>query len=199
MITAKIGQGCKLIIDQIVWLLSLLKISPNVLTVFGVVVSIFTAAAFAMEHFGYAGSLLIIAGLFDMLDGAVAQVSKAETSYGAFLDSMVDRYSDFIVMLGVIIYYGRNDRLAYVVLSGVALMGSMLTSYARARAECLIPSCKVGFLERPERVVILILGTLFHNMDAAIWVIAVLSNWTVLHRIIYTRKYLKQHSPEKLG
>lgn len=194
MITAKIGQGCKLIIDQIVGVLSLLKISPNVLTVFGVVVSVFTAAALAMGRFGYACVLLILAGLFDMLDGAVARVSKSETSYGAFLDSMVDRYSDFIVMLGLIIYYGLADRLTYVVLAGVALMGSVLTSYARARAECLIPSCKVGFLERPERVVILILGALFRGMDAAVWVIAVLSNWTVIQRILYTRKYLKEHS-----
>ena len=191
MITAKIGQGCKLILDQIVWFLSALKISPNVLTVFGVVVSIFTAAAFSMGRFGYAGSLLIIAGLFDMLDGAVARISKSETTYGAFLDSVVDRYSDFIVMLGVIIFYGRDNRLVYVVLSGVALMGSVLTSYARARAESLIPSCKVGFMERPERVVILILGALLHNMDAAIWAIAVLSNWTVIQRIIHTRRLLK--------
>lgn len=194
MITAKIGQGCKLIIDQIVGVLSLLKISPNVLTVFGVVVSVFTAAALATGRFGYAGVLLILAGLFDMLDGAVARVSKSETSYGAFLDSMVDRYSDFIVMLGLIIYYGLADRLTYVVLAGVALMGSVLTSYARARAECLIPSCKVGFLERPERVVILILGALFRGMDAAVWVIAVLSNWTVIQRILYTRKHLKERS-----
>ena len=195
MISAKIGQGCKLVIDQIVWFLSLLKINPNILTVFGVVMSIFTASALAMGRFGYASALLIITGLFDMLDGAVARVSKSETSYGAFLDSMVDRYSDFIVMLGLIIYYGRADRLTYVVLSGVALMGSVLTSYARARAECLIPSCKVGFLERPERVVILILGALFHGMDAAVWALAVLSNWTVIHRMIYTRKYLREHSP----
>ncbi|MBI4456519.1 MAG: CDP-alcohol phosphatidyltransferase family protein [Acidobacteria bacterium] len=194
MITAKIGQGCKLIIDQIVWCLSLLKVNPNILTVFGVVVSVFTAVALAMGRFGYAGTLLILAGLFDMLDGAVARVSKSETSYGAFLDSVVDRYSDFIVMLGLIIYYGWAERLTYVVLSGVALMGSVLTSYARARAECLIPSCKVGFLERPERVVILILGALFKSMDAAVWVIAVLSNWTVIHRILYTRKYLKERS-----
>ncbi|MBI2822582.1 MAG: CDP-alcohol phosphatidyltransferase family protein [Acidobacteria bacterium] len=193
MITAKIGQGCKVIIDQIVWVLSLLKINPNVLTVFGVVMSVFTSVALATGHFGYSGALLIIAGLFDMLDGAVARVSKSETSYGAFLDSVIDRYSDFTVMLGLIIYYGRADRLTYVVLCGIALMGSVLTSYARARAESLIPSCKVGFLERPERVVILILGALFNAMDAAVWVIAVFSNWTVIQRMLYTRKHLKEH------
>jgi CDP-diacylglycerol--glycerol-3-phosphate 3-phosphatidyltransferase len=102
----------------------------------------------------------------------------------------MDRYSDLIMYLGLIIHYGRVDRMNYVVLVGIVMMGSVLTSYARARAEGIIPKCKVGFLERPERIVLLIIGS-FYYMDPVLWVIAVLSNWTVVHRILYTRAVLK--------
>lgn len=103
-----------------------------------------------------------------------------------FFDSVMDRYSDLIMYLGLIIWYGSEDRMTYVVLVGVVMMGSVLTSYTRARAESLIPQCKVGFLERPERIVLLIIGS-FYYMEPVVWVIAVLSNWTVVHRILYTR------------
>jgi len=99
---------------------------------------------------------------------------------------VMDRYSDLIMYLGLIIWYGQQDRMTYVVLVGVVMMGSVMTSYTRARAESLIPHCKVGFLERPERIVLLIIGS-FYYMDPIVWVIAVLSNWTVVHRILYTR------------
>jgi CDP-diacylglycerol--glycerol-3-phosphate 3-phosphatidyltransferase len=152
--------------------------------------SIVVAYVFAIGQFRLAGVLLIVAGLFDMVDGMVARRLKEETPFGAFFDSIMDRYSDLIMYLGLIIYYGSQDRINYVVLVGIVMMGSVLTSYARARAECVIPKCKVGFLERPERIVLLIIGS-FYFMDPVLWVIAVLSNWTVVHRILYTRAVLK--------
>jgi CDP-diacylglycerol--glycerol-3-phosphate 3-phosphatidyltransferase len=145
----------------------------------------------AMGEFRLAGIVLIIAGLFDMVDGMVARQLGQETPFGAFFDSIMDRYSDLIMYLGLIIYYGRADRINYVVLVGIVMMGSVLTSYARARAECLIPKCKVGFLERPERIVLLLIGSFYGFMDPVIWVIAVLSNWTVVHRILYTRAVIR--------
>lgn len=167
-----------------------LRIHPNHLTFFGFLMSIVTAWTFSEGRFGLAGVILIIAGMFDMVDGMVARALKAETPFGAFFDSVMDRYSDLIMFLGLIIWYGKQGRLAYVVLVGVVMMGSVLTSYARARAECLIPHCKVGFLERPERIVLLIIGS-FYRMEPVLWVIAVLSNWTVLHRIVYTQAAIR--------
>lgn len=189
-ISDSIGRGAKVILDAIVWTLTRLHIHPNTLTVTGMLISVTAAYALAYGHFAWAGLILIFAGLFDMLDGAVARISNRETAFGAFLDSVLDRYSDMIVLLGLTIYYGRNDRLPYVVLVGTVIMGTVLTSYARARAESLIPKCKVGFLERPERVVLLIIGGLSGRMEAVLWVLAILSNWTVIHRILYVRKEL---------
>lgn len=190
MISAKIGQGAQIILRGIVKALTFLRIHPNHLTFLGFVMSILTAYAFARGRFGLAGMILIIAGLFDIVDGMVARILNAETPFGAFFDSIMDRYSDLIMYLGLIIWYGQHGRLTYVVLVGVVMMGSVLTSYARARAECLIPQCKVGFLERPERIVLLIIGS-FYRMEPALWVIAVISNWTVVHRILYTRRQIR--------
>ena len=200
MISHRLGQGGQWILKRIVKVMTLLRIHPNHLTFFGFVMSIGTAYAFSRGSFRIAGVILIIAGLFDMVDGMVARTLKAVTPFGAFFDSVMDRYSDLIIYLGLIIWFGGQGRLSYVVLVGVVVMGSVMTSYTRARAECLIPLCKVGFLERPERIVLLIIGS-FYIMEPVLWVIAVLSNWTVLHRILYTRQQARlkilnpKHSP----
>lgn len=186
MISEKIGLGAQVILKGIVKATTFLRIHPNHLTFLGFVISILTAYAFARGRFGIAGVILIVAGLFDMVDGMVARTRNAVTPFGAFFDSVMDRYSDLIIYLGLVIWYGQQGRMTYVVLVGVVVMGSVLTSYVRARAECLIPHCKVGFLERPERIVLLIIGS-FYLMEPVLWVIAVLSNWTVVHRILYTR------------
>ncbi len=145
---------------------------------------------------------MILAGLFDMLDGEVARVSRSETRFGAFYDSVIDRYSDIILLQGLMVWYARQQRLGYVVLVGVVFMGSIMTSYARARAESLIPTCKIGFMERPERIVLLIIGGLANRMEAVLWILAVLSNWTVIDRIYYTWKELpkpvRHEAPEGL-
>ena len=190
MISHTIGSVALKILGMVVSTLTFLKIKPNHLTTLGVVMCVVTGFAFAKGDFYSAGWLLIVAGLFDMVDGMVARIAEAETPFGAFYDSIMDRYSDLILYLGIMIYYGTNDRMAYVVLVGVCMMGSVLTSYARARAECFIPKCKVGFLERPERIVLLLIGAFSYHMDQVLWVLAVLSNWTVIHRMIYTRSVL---------
>jgi CDP-diacylglycerol---glycerol-3-phosphate 3-phosphatidyltransferase len=190
MISDKIGAGAQVVLRRIVGVLSFFHVKPNHLTFLGFVMSIVTAYVFSTGNFRLAGVLLIVTGLFDMVDGMVARTLDAVTPFGAFFDSIMDRYSDLILYLGLIIYYGRVDRMNYVVLVGVVMMGSVLTSYARARAECLIPKCKVGFLERPERIVLLIIGS-FYFMDPVLWVIAFLSNWTVIHRILYTRAEIR--------
>ncbi len=196
MISDKIGAGGQFILRGIVRALGVLHVKPNHLTFLGFVMSIVTAYVFSTGRFRWAGVFLIITGLFDMVDGMVARTMNKVTPFGAFFDSIMDRYSDLILYLGLIIWYGSQDRMNYVVLVGIVMMGSVLTSYARARAECLIPKCKVGFLERPERIVLLIIGA-FYFMDPVLWVIAVLSNWTVIHRILYTRSVIRAGEKKK--
>src|SRR5262249_5235343 len=129
-----------------------------------------------------------LAGIFDMLDGRVARITNSVTKFGAFFDSVLDRYSDLVIFLGLMTYYSKAQRLSYMILSGVVMMGAVMTSYTRARAESLIPLCKVGFLERPERLVLLIIGALTNRMAPVLWVMAIFSNLTVIHRISYTWK-----------
>jgi CDP-diacylglycerol--glycerol-3-phosphate 3-phosphatidyltransferase len=186
MISELIGTVCQAILDRIVRGLSYLKIDPNLITFVGFLITLPSAWFLAKGNFFAAGWVIIISGLFDMLDGRVARITNSVTRFGAFFDSVLDRYSDMAIFIGLMMYYSRSHRMGYAVLAGIAMMGSVLTSYARARAECLIPLCKVGFLERPERLVLLIIGTLFNRMAPVLWVLAVFSNLTVIHRIYFT-------------
>ena len=190
MISRLIGRGGKFLLDLIVRALTFFHINPNIITFTGVVISFFVAWDFGHGRFFRGGLILILAGMFDMLDGGVARVTRSETRFGAFYDSVIDRYSDIIILQGLMVWYAREHRLGYVVLVGVVFMGAVMTSYVRARAESLIQSCKVGFMERPERIVLLIIGALSNRLDAVLWVLAILGNWTVFSRIYYTWKEL---------
>jgi CDP-diacylglycerol--glycerol-3-phosphate 3-phosphatidyltransferase len=161
-------------------------INPNVLTFFGLLVNFAAAASFAVGNFRTGALIIFFAGFLDMLDGQVARRQKRVTAFGAFYDSTLDRYADMALYMGLLVYYSVSGRTPYVVLSAVATAGSVMVSYARARAESLIPLCKVGFMERPERLVLLIIGGLFGSMGPVLWVIAVISTITVIHRIYYT-------------
>lgn len=190
MFSNVIGRGGKFVLDLIVGILTRFRINPNILTFTGVLISLWAAFEFSYGNFRRGGLVIILAGLFDMLDGEVARVSKSVTRFGAFYDSVIDRYSDIIILQGLMVYYARHMMLGYVVLVGVVFMGAVLTSYTRARAESIIPSCKVGFMERPERIVLLIIGGLANRMESVLWILAVLGNWTVINRIYYTWKEL---------
>ena len=185
-ISGKIGAGGKQIVDSIVEGLAMLRVHPNILTLIGLLINIFAMVLFARGIFLWAGLVIVVAGIFDMVDGEVARRTKRVTKFGAFFDSVIDRYSDMLLLLGLVIWYAKINRIFYVGLTGLVLIGSVLTSYTRARAESLIPACKVGFLERPERIVLLIIGSLADRMAAVLWVMAILSNWTVSQRIWYT-------------
>src|SRR3989475_7795959 len=185
-ISGRIGAGGKWILDSLVAWLSNLHINPNVLTLLGLLINILAMVLFAKGIFLWAAVVILFAGIFDIMDGEVARRTKRVTKFGAFFDSVIDRYSDLLLLLGLIIWYAKIARIFYVGLTGLVLIGSVLTSYTRARAESLIPACKVGFLERPERIVLLIIGSLWDRMAAALWVMAILSNWTVSQRIWYT-------------
>ena len=184
--TGAIGRFFGAIIDRIVRWLALSRIHPNALTFIGLLINIFAAYLFSRGKFFSAGLVVIGAGLFDMVDGRVARATDQVTRFGGFFDSVVDRYSDLALFMGLLVYYASINRFFYIVLTAIVMTGSVMVSYTRARAECTIPKCKVGFLERPERVVLIIIGALFGRMAAVLWVIAVLSNLTVIHRMIYT-------------
>jgi len=173
------------------------RFSPDVLTITGLVLNCVACALFASSSgsprlLRVGGAVTLLASVFDLMDGRVARLRGRETKFGAFLDSTMDRYSDALLFLGLMLMYARLDRVPYMVLVWVAAFGSFMTSYARARAESLIPRCTVGFMERPERLVALILGALFNRMAIVLWIIAIFSNVTALQRTIYTYVELKK-------
>ena len=205
MFTGSIGRGGQRIIDAMVRWLAHGHINPNILTVIGVSLNVGCGVLFGTGRFFWAGIALIVANLFDMLDGQVARLSGRVTRFGGFLDSSLDRLSDMVIFVGLMIFYARNTELhstLNVFLAGAGLMGSVMVSYASARAESLIPKCDVGFLKRPERVVLFIIGALsthpgsnnfFANrMPAVLWVLAIGSYWTFAHRMYHTWRELNK-------
>lgn len=185
-ITRTIGLACNKVILLIVRGLALSKIHPNVLTFLGLLINVGAAWLLAVGQFRWAGAVIIGAGLFDMVDGRVARETNRVTRFGGFFDSVLDRYSDLGLLIGLLVWYGSIGRFSYVVLTAVAMIACVMVSYVRARAENSIPMCKVGFMERPERVVLVIIGALFDRMAPVLWVIAILGNLTVIHRMIFT-------------
>src|SRR4029453_18087191 len=196
--TASFGRVSKVLLYAIVRGLALTHISPNVLTFLGLVINVFAAFLFGYakgeDHwrlFLYAGLVIIGAGIFDMVDGRVARATGQVTVFGAFFDSVMDRYSDVALFFGLLVYYARANRFFYVVLVAFVMTSSLMVSYTRARAESLVKQCKVGFMERPERIVLVILGAWFNVMAPVLWVIAVISTLTVIHRIRNTYEQLQ--------
>jgi CDP-diacylglycerol---glycerol-3-phosphate 3-phosphatidyltransferase len=179
-------------INQIVRWLALSKIHPNALTFIGLLINIWAAWLFSEGKLFAAGMVVVGASVFDMVDGRVARAPGQVTRFGGFFDSVLDRYSDLALFMGLLVYYASINRYGYIVLTAVVMTGSVMVSYTRARAENSIPKCKVGFLERPERIVLIMIGALFNRMAAVLWVIAILSNWTVVHRMIYTWQEAKR-------
>ena len=165
-----------------------LHLRPNHLTVMGLAVSILAAAAFVTGHVRTGGLLVVLAGLFDFFDGSLARASGQVTPFGAFLDSVIDRYSDLVVLLGIVVLFSRFSNLRGAVAAMAALVGSLMVSYTKARAESIGVACNVGFMERPERMICLIAGALFDVLEPALWVLAVLANITAVHRIVFTRR-----------
>ena len=191
--TGAFGRGCKVLLTAIVRRMAIARVSPNVLTFLGLVINLIAACFFGYASganqramFFYAGLVVFAAGFMDLVDGRVARASNRVTRFGGFFDSVVDRYSDVALFFGLLVYYARANHFFYVVLVAVVMTGSVMVSYTRARAESLIGSCRVGFLERPERLVLVIIGAVFNHMAPVLWVLAVFSNITVIHRIYYT-------------
>ena len=184
--TGFIGTVCMFPLRAIIAASVALRIHPNTLTLIGVLINVAAAVALGREHFVLAGIIMIVANIFDFIDGKVAHITGTVSQFGAFWDSTLDRFSDIALFLGLIYLYADLRRTDYVMVASLAMMFSIMTSYARARAESLIEKCKVGFMERPERIVLFMIGAFTDRMAAVLWVILVLSIFTVADRIYYT-------------
>jgi CDP-diacylglycerol--glycerol-3-phosphate 3-phosphatidyltransferase len=194
--TGLVGQICMFPLRAIIAACVALEIHPNILTFAGLLINVAGAVALGQAHFITAGVIMIVANIFDFIDGKVARELHAETKFGGFWDSVIDRFSDIALFFGLIYLYSTLGRTDYVMITAIAMMFAIMTSYTRARAESLILKCKVGFMERPERIVLFMIGAFTNRMAAVMWVIGVLSVFTVADRIIYTYRELRDARPE---
>src|SRR3954464_7733603 len=185
-VTGAIGAACMYPLRALIRLCVALRIHPNTLTLIGYLINVAAAFALGYGHFTRAGVIIIIANIFDMIDGKVAHELQMQSQFGAFWDSTLDRLSDLALLTGLIFLYSRLGRSDYVLVASITLIFSIMTSYARARAESLVEKCKVGFMERPERIMLFMIGAFTNRMAGVLWVILALSILAVANRIYYT-------------
>ena len=190
--TGLIGRICMFPLRLIINTCVALRIHPNILTFVGLLINLLAAFELARGHFIRAGAIMVAANIFDFIDGKVAIELNAVSLFGGFWDSVIDRFSDIALFLGLIYLYSHLGRPDYVMVTAITMMFVIMTSYTRARAESLIKKCKVGFMERPERIVLFMIGAFTNRMAAVMWVIGVLSVFTVADRIIYTYRELRE-------
>ncbi len=188
MLTRNISRYFSWPIQRLAALLARTGIPPNVITWSALAANLGAGVLFADGRFREAGGMVIVAGLCDLLDGPVARLQNRVSLFGGFLDSILDRYADFLLFLGLLVYYVEMDRTRYAVLAGAAMAGAVMVSYAKARAASLVPESDVGFFDRPERLVLIILAALANRMGLALWILAIGTNIMVIQRIVDTRK-----------
>src|ERR1043165_2504153 len=184
--TGAIGAICMYPLRAIIHLCVRLRIHPNTLTLIGVIINVGAAWALGFGRFMLAFVIMLVANIFDFIDGKVAHLLQLQSEFGAFWDSTLDRFSDLALLTGLIFLYSKLNRSDYVMVAALALIFSIMTSYARARAESLVQKCKVGFMERPERIVLFMIGAFTNRMAGVLWVILALSILAVANRIYYT-------------
>jgi CDP-diacylglycerol--glycerol-3-phosphate 3-phosphatidyltransferase len=193
--TGTIGKIFTFPLNAIIRACVVLRIHPNILTSIGVAINVAAAWALGLGWFVLGGVIIVVANVFDYIDGKVARELHEETRFGAFFDSVMDRFSDISLFIGLIYLYAEKGATDYVIVTALAMMFSVMTSYTRARAESLITKCKVGFMERPERIVLFMIGAFTNRMAAVMWVLLILSIFTVADRIYHTWRELN-HSPK---
>jgi CDP-diacylglycerol--glycerol-3-phosphate 3-phosphatidyltransferase len=197
---AKLATTRKVIADYftqpIVRLLSRTPLTPNTVTWLGFCLTIIAGALIVTGHLLAAGVVVLVAGFFDMLDGALARVTERITRFGAILDSTLDRLSEAVLLLSLLAVFVREQQFASSLLVGITLLGSLMVSYIRARMEGLGIECKAGLFTRPERVIILALGLLLSQFDhvliVALGLISILSFYTVVERLVYAWRQTKE-------
>lgn len=190
MIKSVFGNKLDSFLIYIIRPISRMGISPNALTGCSLVIAVLSGLGYGAGYIKLGGALLAISGLFDLLDGPLARFSCRESKFGAFMDSIFDRYSEIAVATGLCVYFGLIQRIEGIVLTGFVLMGSINTSYAKARGENFIKRCDVGLIERAERIIILSAGSLLGLLIPSLFLLALLANYTALQRILYIKSIL---------
>lgn len=179
----------------VVKLVARVPVSPDVLSWFGLVLAAGAATLIVTDHLFAAGFAVLIAGFFDLLDGALARHTDQSTRFGAILDSTLDRFSESLLLISILFIYARDNAVYEVVIVGAVLVASLMVSYIRARAEALGLDCQVGLFTRAERVVVLALGLLFSQFNyaliIALMIIVVFSYITIIQRVLYVRQRIK--------
>jgi CDP-diacylglycerol--glycerol-3-phosphate 3-phosphatidyltransferase len=171
-------------------------ISPNTITVIGLVLTLAVTYALATGHLLIGGILVLITSAFDMLDGALARATNRKSAFGAFFDSTVDRYAEALVLLGLLIFYEQQPGFRWEVpLVYVSIVGSLMVSYTRARAEGLGFDGKSGLLARPERIILLAFGLIVNWLGFALVVLAILTNLTAVQRIFHVWRQDRERNP----
>lgn len=188
MVARNISRYFSRPIERVAALLASTGIPPNVITWAALAANLGASIFFAEGRFRAGGGMVIAAALCDLLDGPVARLQNRVSLFGGFLDSILDRYADFLLFLGLLVYYVEMDRFRYAILAGAAMAGAVMISYAKARAASLVPEANVGFWDRPERLALIILAALTNRMGLALWILAIGPNITVIHRIVHTWK-----------
>lgn len=184
------------ILARVVAWLQTTGVTPNALTLIGFLLTGVTAVLLAIGYFRLGAVMLFVAAIFDMLDGSLARATSQSSTFGAFIDSTLDRYSESVTFLALAIFYSQSpDYRTEIILVFVILIGSLMVSYTRARAEALNIECKVGILQRPERVVLLIFGLLTSWMLPVLWIMAILTNFSAVQRIYEVYSRTSQHPP----
>lgn len=188
MLTRKFRSYASWPIDGLAKVLARTGIPPNAITWSALAANLCASVLFAEGRFPAGGGMVSVAALCDLLDGPVARLQNRVSLFGGFLDSILDRYADFLLFLGMLVYYVELNRFRYAVLAGAAMAGAVMISYAKARAASLVPESDVGFWDRPERLALIILAALANRMGLALWILAIGPNITVVHRIVHTWK-----------
>lgn len=189
---ASVKESARRLLDPLIRGLARLGVTPDQVTLFGLALSFGAGGALALDHHLAAAALLLAGSLCDAIDGDLARATGKGTRFGAFFDSFLDRYAEAAVFFGLAVSYARQARALEVGVIVVALAGSLLVSYARARAEGLGVECKVGVMERPERLVVLIVGCALgpRYLMWGVWLLAVLTHVTALQRLLHVRHQL---------
>ncbi|MBN2374009.1 CDP-alcohol phosphatidyltransferase family protein [bacterium] len=167
------------------------KLIPNILTLSGLSFSLISGTFFAFDFIRVGGVFILFAGFFDIIDGSYARVFDKTSSFGAFIDSTSDRYADMFILSGLGIMYALKFKTGYLILTLVTMIGFVMVSYTKARAETIISKCDVGIMERPERMILLIIGAFTLRIDLCLWILAILTHFTALQRIWYTYQKLE--------
>jgi CDP-diacylglycerol--glycerol-3-phosphate 3-phosphatidyltransferase len=176
------------LLQPVARLISRTGVSPNVVTLIGASLNLGVAWVLAQGHMRIGGFLVPLVSLFDALDGSLARLTARRSRFGAFLDSTMDRFSEAILYLGLLFFYTRSGASREILLIYVTIVGSLMVSYARARAEGLGLDCKVGLLTRLERIVLLTVALILDQVPTALWVLAILTNFTAFQRMYHVWK-----------